>query len=450
MYVSSGWSRRQGVETVWGRCLFLLAMGVASYGFGFAAKVSIAPHNVLELTTEAINSATRSLYINIYEMKSKEIGDAIVKQIDNGLLVDILEEGQPVGGVSAAEKALQSKIVKAMVAARKRGRSVDHYFVMTSKASRTRRRFRYDHAKYVIVDDKALLIGSENFSENAKPTPAKPGNRGWEALLHDPSITKDFKKIFTADTDLESGDVMDISADDSKAVDEPALTEVLENLVPVLSDTKFPLPDNTTVDITSVESVFSPHSLSGLLQLMNGAQKTLQLEMMTFAPKWGKNGDVSPLLSGVEAAARRGVSVQVLLNDETAFSHQPKEDEGDGKGLSGHSFGRPGSSGSRPFRSASGSNVDTCDELNKVAESENLDLECRIASLEKMKVAYIHNKGVLVDGNRVLVSSINWNQNSVENNREAGVVLESEAVYQFYEPVFEKDWSVSESRRLSH
>jgi phosphatidylserine/phosphatidylglycerophosphate/cardiolipin synthase-like enzyme len=47
---------------------------------------------------------------------------------------------------------------------------------------------------------------------------------------------------------------------------------------------------------------------------------------------------------------------------------------------------------------------------------------------------------VIVDGNSVLVSSINWNENSPMNNREAGVIIEDPDAAAYYLRVFEEDW----------
>jgi cardiolipin synthase len=56
-------------------------------------------------------------------------------------------------------------------------------------------------------------------------------------------------------------------------------------------------------------------------------------------------------------------------------------------------------------------------------------------------VQSIHNKGVIVDGDRVLISSINWNDNSPSFNREAGVILEHPGVAGYYTEAFVQDWS---------
>jgi PLD-like domain len=52
----------------------------------------------------------------------------------------------------------------------------------------------------------------------------------------------------------------------------------------------------------------------------------------------------------------------------------------------------------------------------------------------------VHNKGIVVDGNVVLVSSQNWSTDGTLYNRDAGVIVESEAVAQYFDAVFAHDW----------
>ena len=147
---------------------------------------------------------------------------------------------------------------------------------------------------------------------------------------------------------------------------------------------------------------------------------TIDLQQMTFDSGWGGQGKKSPLFAAVLKAARRGVKVRVLLNDESVFD--PGADESHGK------------------------NGPSVKIFNDQAEKENLPLEARIADVKAMKVDYIHNKGVLVDGKYTLISSINWNANSVENNREAAALIQGSAIFAHYEALFEADWAASEDR----
>ncbi len=53
----------------------------------------------------------------------------------------------------------------------------------------------------------------------------------------------------------------------------------------------------------------------------------------------------------------------------------------------------------------------------------------------------LHNKGMIVDGGYVLISSINWNYNSPNNNREAGLIIQSIEAAEYYTAVFAYDWN---------
>ncbi|MDD3493002.1 MAG: phospholipase D-like domain-containing protein, partial [Candidatus Thermoplasmatota archaeon] len=55
----------------------------------------------------------------------------------------------------------------------------------------------------------------------------------------------------------------------------------------------------------------------------------------------------------------------------------------------------------------------------------------------------IHTKGVIVDGNRTLVSSINWNHHAVHRNREVGIIIENQQVAEYFARVFSHDWNLT-------
>ena len=52
----------------------------------------------------------------------------------------------------------------------------------------------------------------------------------------------------------------------------------------------------------------------------------------------------------------------------------------------------------------------------------------------------IHNKGIIADGKRVLVSSQNWSGDGFLRNRDAGVIIDNPEVAQYYEAIFLDDW----------
>jgi len=53
----------------------------------------------------------------------------------------------------------------------------------------------------------------------------------------------------------------------------------------------------------------------------------------------------------------------------------------------------------------------------------------------------VHNKGFVIDSSIVVVSSQNFSPAGVQNNRDAGVIIESAVVAQYFEPIFLSDWN---------
>ena len=57
------------------------------------------------------------------------------------------------------------------------------------------------------------------------------------------------------------------------------------------------------------------------------------------------------------------------------------------------------------------------------------------------EVTKLHNKGIIVDGEHVLVSSINWGDSALVRNREMGLLLSSPSVAQVYTDSWYEDWN---------
>ena len=416
--------------------VLITGITVTGNAFAFPIFVSNAPASDLSLTLETIKSAKKSLHVNIYEMTSQDIANALLDRINAGIHVEILMEGQPVGKRSPESHEIQTKLIQAM---KNRAGSNSHFFEMTSKVKNGRRRFHFDHGKYIVTDNKELLIGSENYSPSGNPVATAAGNRGWEVLIQEQGIVDRFLAMYKKDSDSTQSDIIDWCSTNQAAVPESnsngdasseddndarlALTgPSLDRAGPVNS---YP----QAMDASAVYEITSPDtSLTGLVKLLNEAKSEIDLQLMTFDSKWGGPGKSSPLFSAVVDAARRGVKVRVLLNDENVFL-------------------RPGAHVD-PNRVTK--NRVTVGLLNELATREKLNLSAMIADLKKMQVTYIHNKGALVDQDKTLISSINWNENSVEMNRETAVVVVSPEVHAYYYNLFNRDWSVSLASGMLH
>ncbi|MEK7691797.1 MAG: phospholipase D-like domain-containing protein [Bdellovibrionota bacterium] len=385
-----------------------------------SVAVAYAPNNSRELTVSAIASARQTIELNIYELSSPAIRDALIDRIRAGVRVRILEEGQPVSGMSCPGRQVQADLVTTI---ERNPKSKSQFFEMTSKAGGDRR-FRFNHAKYTVIDGISVVVGSENYSPTGQPAPGAEGNRGWEVRVYGEKIASQYQTLFHADSDVSFKDVRELT--DSKALmkelkktcpkQESGLSEetVRVRSAPAAGRVSPILSAQEVIPFTSPEN-----SLQQTLEIVRSATRTLDIQQMSFSDGWDGDEYSSPMISELLDAAQRGVRVRVLLNDDRVFV------------------------GSGPKKTQ---NQRTSAYLNRLAGQRRVTLRSQIANLKKMDVDYIHNKGILADGALTLVSSINWTQNSITNNRETAVALYSESIFNYYENIFEADWSVSTLR----
>jgi cardiolipin synthase A/B len=79
------------------------------------------------------------------------------------------------------------------------------------------------------------------------------------------------------------------------------------------------------------------------------------------------------------------------------------------------------------------------DDLERTAAEEGLPLEARLVG-DTDDFEKIHAKGVVIDREVAVVGSANWNENSLQNNREVVLALHGSEAGAYYATVFERDW----------
>ena len=394
----------------------------------FPVKFGIGPDNNQSVLTSTIRSAKESLLINIYQFDNSEVAQAVIDRIEAGVAVSILLEGQPLGQLSADGKKVLSALQSAMADAHSRQ---NHLYIMSSAtstgqlASKSTRRYRYDHAKYIVIDESRVLVSSENFTGTGHAKAGTVGNRGWEAVVDNTELAHDLINIFNTDIDESFGDVRELPAR-LGTTDLPVGKKNEGRKVPAIAAGRGEASDLKLID--------SPNSLDGLTTLIQSARNTLDLEFMSLPSNWRTpvKGQ-SPLVTELIRAAQRGVRVRVLLNDDTVFdksasASDPSDDETDPP---------------EPLKP----NQVTVNLLQSIGSSEHVSLSARIVDIKAVGITYIHNKGITVDGTKVLVSSINGTSNSIMNNREVGIILTSPDAAQYFGNAFAFDWAQSADLR---
>lgn len=352
--------------------------------FGNATVTAfVSPDSSFGVLDGAISRANREILVNAYELTHPGIGDLLIAAHQRGVSILVLLEGGPVGGISPDEEGLCAAL----------NRSGIPLFRMTTTLD-AHARYRYDHAKYMVIDGTGLFVSTENFGVHGYPPPGYSGNRGWGAYVEEPGVAGYFREVFSAD--IHGGDVIPYTP--------PSREIATPSLLPY--QVMFPSLRATNATVTPI---LAPDTSGEVISLLARAKERIEIEQASIRNASGD--ELDPFLSEAVNASRRGVAVRILLD------------------------------GSRYNDEGPADNNEMVDLVNSIARREALPISARILDPESGNLEAIHTKGVVVDRRVVLISSINWNWNSPNFNREAGVILEDPAVGGYFSSVFEEDWN---------
>ena len=368
------------------RVLMLGQSRIAPANFSGVSGVSfVSPDCSLELYRNCIDEAKQEILLNVYEFSSPEMADELISARKRGVNVTVLIEGGPVGGITPEGNAICERLTRNNIIVCQMGTTGDSHAP-----------YRYDHAKYIVVDSLYLFITSENFKGNGFPAEGISGNRGWGVCLIDPGVATYFREVFL--TDLNGKGISSMRGKEGPLESGGTVPHTKEF---------FPL----RFEDANVSPVLAPDTSYLIPELLRSATHEIDIEQAYVSNE--SKGIPNRYLAEAINASRRGVHVRVLL-DSYWFNTEGEDD-----------------------------NDEMMAYINQVAASEHLPLEARCAELDRNELEKIHNKGVIVDRKKVLVSSINWNYNSPTFNREAGVIIEQPEAAQYYGAVFEDDWGRS-------
>lgn len=350
--------------------------------------VFASPDCSLTVYEDAIGSAEKEIRANVYEFSSPVMVRSLVEACKRGVAVTVLLEGGPVGGISDEEKGAIAELRRAEIPVS----------LMTSDSD-AHPPYRFDHAKYLVIDRSRVLVTSENFKSNGFPGEGLSGNRGWGVVLEDESVARYFLSVFSYDS---GGGWCSPATFTSGSAEYPPTRAYKAEFSPYRFENARVMP------------VISPDTSYLISDMIVGSKETLDIEQAYITHQ--ADGSFNPYLIEAISAARRGVRVRILLDSYYYNTEGPRD------------------------------NDEMVQSINRLASEEHLPLEARLADLEAAHIEKIHNKGVIADGRKVLVSSINWNDNSPRFNRETGVIIEHQGVGDYFTRVFDNDWRDSEAR----
>ncbi|MCO5141704.1 MAG: phospholipase D-like domain-containing protein [Oligoflexia bacterium] len=383
------------------------------------AEFSVSPDSAYPLLESAIKNARSSIKINIYMITSKIIAEQLMKKAKSGLEVIVLVEGQPHGGtvLPLVKELLEQMDQSFEQSIRKRSKIL----VMTGE--RESRRYVYNHAKYALIDNRIVFVSSDNFTGSAFPNhKLEGGTRGWQAKIENRKLANEVNQLYKRDTDLKNPDVKLLKDADLKVNDPFEGEKTTTNQRDKRKERTQDLFSFEKGKVKSAELCMSPKATACLVDFIRSAKTELLVEHLSLPEVWynfeRRIRSKNPILEEYVAAAKRGVHVRILLNDETVYSNsEDKEEES--------------------------KNSNTVKVLNAMAKRMGIPLEAALFNAKNLGVKSLHNKGMVADRSRAFVSSINGTENSVMNNREMAVAMDSVDAGRYFSEVFEYDWKMS-------
>jgi len=317
-----------------GQCLSNCTLGSGVHG----VQVFVEPDSGEHVITDAIRSAKKSVWLEIYLLTDRNVISALEEDANRGIDVRVMLEPHPFGGGGSPT------------------RTIDQLKAAGVKAQETSPSFPLTHEKGMIIDGNTAFIMTSNFTRSALGGSSGSSgfrNREYDIVDTNPHDVQAVVDIFNADWNRTTAKFND------------------SNLVVS--------PVNSRHDFTS---------------LINSAHHTLLIEAEEM-----QDGNIEQAIASV---AQHGVHVQVIL---------------------------PSPSGSSSDSNSAG--IDVIKQAGaQVREDSHL---------------YMHAKIIVVDGKKAFVGSENISTQSLDENRELGIIVSDQGVLNTLQQTFQQDWSDSQS-----
>lgn len=264
------------------------------------------------------------------------------------------------------------------------------------------------HIKVMVRDSAVVWLSSGNLNNSNQPdmaSPPKTEDRDWHVIIEDQGLATLFEAYLNQD--FKSAQAFQIA-------ESPALSAAVADAAAKLAAETTPPPASaaqpagavaakTFADVSvNITPLLTPDTLppgaqgqyvSNMLKLIASAKKTLYVQLQ-YIEAAAATGVYPALLQAIAARVAAGVDVRLIESLE---------------------YGEPWA---------------------EKMKDAGVDLTANIALQPN-----VHNKGFVIDSTTVVVSSQNFSPDGIQFNRDAGVIIESAPIAQYFESIFLADWA---------
>lgn len=359
----------------------------------------VGPDDGTNQLRDHLRQAKQTLTVGMYDFNADYLANALIEQVlAEGVQFTLTLDD----GLKSEEKKICDKLRQKM----------PHNYTGWMVQCRYTTRFPTAyHIKVSVADHEHMWLSSGNWTTRSQPDidpTNKPehvggmftkGNREWHICISDEALAKEFEKylLYDAAKSEEEGTALAVAPAATRPVwpDAPYVVVTEQEDAALAPPKVFPAIELPVEQRTiPVRPVLSPDNyVPKMRELISSAKKSLYMQMPYIS--WStapEDEDFRELILLIADKSNELEDVRIILGTSDAQVKIPMLVE---QGMRADCIRTQGS---------------------------------------------LHNKGFIVDGKWVLVSSHNWSSDGVLRNRDAGVIIEDREVTGFYNGVFLWDW----------
>lgn len=360
---------------------------------------TVSPNGSLAQIIEWIGSAQSSLHVHMYQISSPEISFALRQAASNGVEVTVvLDEGDTwwTDYTLRNHRGYASDLAAS-------GATV-YWFGEPDYSGAPYGPYSYLHSKVAVKDDSSVWLGSGNWGRSTLPLDDSAGNVDWGVIIDSADVASLVLERLLWDEDPAKMHI--------KEYDSTSSTQGTPSgwSTPAPADETPSLPDSVFTTSGQIEGrllTCPDDCMEGLVWLIDQADEELLLSLQYLDMDWYWGWGPSPLLEALSNAAERGVAVRMVIN---GYYYDDEIQE-------------------------------AVDQFNNIWNATNGWDAAAVIMADSDEVSKNHNKGVIVDGQLTLFSSVNWGANAVIRNREMGVIIDSEEIASHMRMHWMNDWN---------
>ncbi|MGF6777210.1 phospholipase D-like domain-containing protein [Paraburkholderia sp. GAS334] len=263
------------------------------------------------------------------------------------------------------------------------------------------------HIKVAVREDNTFWLSSGNWNNSNQPEidlsdvaaarkVAATSDRDWHLIVTSKALADRFRAYLQHDYDVASGQIASARAQAGGTAAhsvEPVLEVPLDALAAGKTPRQF-FPAKTLTDTIEIQPLLTPDNYHEHVKaLIDSAQRTFYMQTQYIHPSGRPDdADHDALIAAVKALVDRGLDVRLITS-----------------------------------------------QYQNDAWVEKL-VAAGIPASVLRRQANVHNKGIVVDGEVVMVSSQNWSADGTLRNRDAGLIIRHEEAAAYFQQIFLHDW----------